>query len=322
MSDEVVFIPEDVPPFAGSAWCRDLTSLSGGIAIFGMRFGQTYFDDGFAYDNSEAPDAVRRASKIAFFHEDRYDFDLDGTVLDNRTAKIVDLGNIVGNADSPSAIFERAERLTRLLSENGVLPIVLGGDHSIPIPVMRGLESHDDVVVVQIDAHLDWRDDVGGIKVGQSSPMRRASELRHIGRIFQIGMRGQGSARPADIAAARAYGATIIKAEEVHDRGINEIIKILPEGQKYYITIDGDGFDPSVMPGVYSPTPGGLSFYQVAKIVRHLATIGQVVGMDVVEIAPRLDVNSISSVTAARLIGNLIGSAVRNESFHPKLCAV
>jgi agmatinase len=162
---------------------------------------------------------------------------------------------------------------------------------------------------VQIDAHIDWRDEVNGVREGLSSPIRRASEMPHIDQIFQIGMRSAGSARPEEVEAAATYGAHITTAWELHDIGMDAVLERIPDGGRYYITIDADGMDPSVMPAVAGPAPGGLTFHQARKLIHGLVRKGRVIGMDIVEITPRLDVNRITAITAGRLIVNLIGAA-------------
>jgi agmatinase len=208
----------------------------------------------------------------------------------------------------------------RRLLDAGVMPITIGGDHGIPIPILRGFADHGPITLVQIDAHIDWRDDVNGVRDGLSSPIRRASEMAHVGEIFQIGIRAQGSARTEEVEAAMAYGATIVPAFEVHDGGMDAVLDLIPDGGRYYITIDADGLDPSVMPAVEGPAPGGLTFHQTRKLIHGLVEKGRVVGMDIVEITPASDVNDITSITAGRLIANLIGAAVRADYFDaPKL---
>jgi agmatinase len=195
------------------------------------------------------------------------------------------------------------------------MPIVLGGDHAIPIPVFRALDGHGPITLVQIDAHIDWRDEVNGVREGLSSPIRRASEMSHIGEIFQIGLRATGSARQEEVDAARAYGAHLVTAYELHDGGIDAVLARIPDGGRYYLTIDLDGMDPAIAPGVAGPCPGGVTFHQARKLIHGLVRKGRVVGMDVVEITPRTDVNQITCITAGRLIVNMIGAAVRAGYF-------
>jgi agmatinase len=139
--------------------------------------------------------------------------------------------------------------------------------------------------------------------------------MAHVGQIFQIGIRAQGSARPQDVEAALAYGANIITAYELHEAGMDAILERIPDGGRYYLTIDADGLDPSIMPAVAGPAPGGVTFVQARKLIHGLVRKGRVVGMDIVEITPSRDVNCISAITAGRLIVNLIGAAVRAGYF-------
>jgi len=172
------------------------------------------------------------------------------------------------------------------------------------------------ITLVHVDAHLDWRDDVNGVKDGLSSPIRRASEMAHVVRIVQIGLRAQGSARPEDYATALRYGADIITAYELHDVGMDAVLARIPDGGNYYLSIDADGMDPTIMPAVDGPAPGGMDFVQARKLIHGLVKKGRVVGMDIVEIQPSKDnASKLTCVTAGRLIVNLIGSTIRAGYF-------
>jgi agmatinase len=128
-------------------------------------------------------------------------------------------------------------------------------------------------------------------------------------------LRAQGSGRPEELRAAKAYGSELITAYELHDVGMDAVLARIPDGGNYYLTIDADGLDPSVMPAVAGPAPGGVTFLQARKLIHGLVKKGRVVGMDIVEIQPEKDVNQISCITAGRLILNLIGSAIRAGYF-------
>lgn len=141
--------------------------------------------------------------------------------------------------------------------KKNALPIVLGGDHGITTPILQGFDEVGPITLVHIDAHLDWRQDVNGVGKGLSSPIRRASEMTHVAEIFQIGLRAQGSGRPEDYQAAKDYGAHLIPAYELHEVGIQAILDRIPDNSNYYISIDADGIDPSIMPGVDGSAPGG-----------------------------------------------------------------
>jgi agmatinase len=224
--------------------------------------------------------------------------------------RLVDCGDVTGDHLDLKGHNERAERAVRMIFAAGAMPIILGGDHGIPIPVFRALEDHGPVTLVQIDAHIDWRDEMNGVREGLSSPIRRASEMPHIHDIYQIGIRAQGSARRDEVAAAEAYGANIITAWELHDVGMDAVLERIPDGGRYYITIDADGMDPAIMPAVAGPAPGGVTFHQARKLIHGLVRKGRVLGMDIVEITPSIDVNRITAITAGRLIVNLIGASI------------
>jgi agmatinase len=139
--------------------------------------------------------------------------------------------------------------------------------------------------------------------------------MPHVGEIFQIGLRATGSARQEEVDAAYEYGAHLITASELHDVGMDAILARIPDGGRYYLTVDMDGMDPSIAPAVMAACPGGVTFSQARKLIHGLVAKGRVVGMDVVEITPASDVNGITCITAGRLIVNLIGMAVRAGYF-------
>jgi agmatinase len=142
--------------------------------------------------------------------------------------------------------------------------------------------------------------------------------MKHVDEIFQIGLRATGSARTEEVEAAKAYGAHLISAYEVHDNGMESVLERIPDGGRYYLTVDLDGMDPAIAPGVAGPCPGGVTFAQARKLIHGLVKKGRVVGMDVVEITPRTDVNQITCITAGRLIVNMIGAVVRAGYFDKK----
>jgi agmatinase len=296
--------------FLYSDLCDDLDKLDAHIAFLGIPFGSPYSMEDVNNEQSRGPAAMRQATDRAVRSLERYDFDIGGPLYLGKPIKAVDCGDVPGNMYDFQDHVARAEQAVRKILKAGALPMILGGDHAIPIPVLRAFEGRGPITLVQIDAHIDWRDEFNGIRDGLSSPMRRASEMKHIGEIFQSGIRAQGSARHDDVAAAKAYGAHLITAYELHDAGMDAILNRIPSGGQYYITIDADGMDPAVMPAVAGPAPGGVTFHQARKLIHGLVKKGRVVGMDIVEITPAIDVNRITAITAARLFVNLIGATV------------
>ncbi len=313
MTLPLVAIPShDFTSFLGVPVCTDLDALDAEIAILGIPYGVPYGTKDIVTASSAAPAAIRAQSNRWGDTMEHYDFDLGGTLLDGRAVRIVDCGDVPGDPlDIPGNV-ARATAAVQAILARRALPIVLGGDDAIPIPVFRAYKDHGPIFMVQIDAHIDWRHDIDGVTEGYSSTMRRASEMPWIGGIVQIGMRSLGSARSPEVRDALAYGATLITARDVQAQGAEVALRQIPDGGSYFITIDGDALDPSVMPGVNAPTPGGLSLHQVTDIVRGVVRKGRVVGCNIVELAPDRDLNGISALTACSIIRNLIGEMVRS----------
>ena len=301
--------------FLGFPLNLDLENLDAQIAILGVPYGLPYYPNELANDQSKAPDLLRQNAQDAAWDEPRttnhFDWDLGGSLLDNKNIKIIDLGNVTADFRNPREHYKRAEEVARKVFSSNTTLISIGGDHGIPIPIMRALPEGNPVVLIQIDAHMDWRDEVNGEKEGYSSPIRRASELNSIKSIFQIGLRGVGSGRQKEFEDAKAYGSNLISAYEVHDVGIKNILKKIPDGSNFYITVDADGIDPTIMPAVNAPTPGGLNWMQIRELIHGIVKKGRVVGFDLVEISPKFEKGNTTFVHAERLICNFIGSMVR-----------
>jgi agmatinase len=311
--------PRDVfQTFMNFPLATDLDSLHADVAIVGMPYGDPYTLDELINDQTNGPTAVRRASARISQALDRYDFDIGGPVFDGKPIKVVDVGDVHGDFRDLGDHYKRAEEAIRKILKAGVFPISIGGDHGIPIPIFRALADEGPITLVHLDAHLDWRDNVNGVREGYSSTIRRASEMVHIDKIFQVGIRGQGSARTEEVEAALAYGAQIITAGEWENIGTKALLERIPDGGRYYLTIDADGLDPSVMPAVNGPQPGGATFRQTVDLIKGLTKKGRLVGMDLVEITPARDVNEITSITAGRIILNTIGAAVRAGYFEKR----
>jgi agmatinase len=301
-------VPDDQPTFAGFPRCHDLDTLDADVAIIGVPYGVPFDMESSTSPSSTAPRAIREQSRRWSSSLTHYDHDFGGDLFAGRTVRIVDCGDVAmmpGRFDDNNAATTAA---IRAVLDRGAVPIVLGGDHSIPIPVMRAYEGAGSICVVQFDAHLDWRDEVGGVTLGMSSPMRRASELSFVNGMAQIGIRSVGSGRQQEIDDARAYGSVVIGAAELHRGGIEAALSKIPASDRYYITFDADGLDPSIAPGVGYPSFGGLTYYQAFDLLRGVAAKGNIVGFDFVEVVPALDVRNLTSMLAARLTLNLIGA--------------
>lgn len=297
----------DLPAYA------NIADVSANIAIIGIPHG-TVYHQGKPGHSTGAPVAIRRAANRYSNMLDHYDFDLGGPLLDNRHIRVVDCGDVPGDPSDSAGNQRRATQMIQSVINTGAVPIVLGGDDSVPIAIFRAYHKQGPLTVVQVDAHLDWRHEVNGITEGASSTMRRASEMPWINRLIQVGLRGVGSARQEEVRAAKAYGVTILTAKDVFDGGIELILDLVPGGSACFVTIDCDGLDPSIMPAVNAPVPGGLSYQLIINLIHGLTKKANVRGFDLVEFVPEKDINGLGALTAARIIFNMIGALARSES--------
>ncbi len=302
--------------FLGAEVETDLEKLDADIAILGTPFGWPYPDPGATVGCADAPAAVRdRAARLANF-TDHWDFDADAPM---RTRPIVDTGDVPGSPDDGPGNSARITAAVAAILGSGATPICLGGDDSVPIPILRAFADRGPLTILQVDAHLDFRDEVGRIREGYSSPMRRASEMPHVERILHVGLRGVGSARTADVEASRAAGNLLITARELRERGVAWVIGQIPEDASVFVSFDCDGLDPSVLPAVSALAPGGLSYREAWDLLSGVRD--RLAGAVFTELVPARDVSEISSMVVARLVVCLAGGASgqRNDplTFNP-----
>jgi len=285
------------------------------VVFLGVPYGVPYSGSGPELPSASAPAAIRAASLAVQPYYRNYDVDFDGDLFAGQELRLADAGDVALVPGDHPGNLARITRAVRSLLERGTVPIVLGGDHAVTVPVLRAYEAFRDLCVVQVDAHLDWRDEVEGIREGFSSPMRRASELPWVRAMVQVGLRGAGSGRAEEFAAARAWGSLLVPARSVHERGTAQVLAQLPAATGYYVTIDADGIDPSIMPGVNAPAPGGLTYWQIFDLLCGIARRGRIVGLDLVELAPARDTSGVTVAHAVRILLVAIGAMAHAGQF-------
>jgi agmatinase len=220
-----------------------------------------------------------------------------------------------GDVDVPPVGIEKAyaaiESAVRRVLEAGAVPIVAGGDHSITLPILRAVAAkHGPVSLVQFDAHIDtWGDYFGG-PYFHGSPFRRAIEegLLSPGGYIQVGIRGPMYGEEEDFAYQRSHGVQTIDIREVNRIGIAATVERIRAAVRgpVYVTFDIDSVDPAFAPGTGTPEVGGFTSFEAQELVRGLATL-QIVGCDVVEVAPPFDgPGQITALLAANLMFELL----------------
>lgn len=188
----------------------------------------------------------------------------------------------------------------------GTFPVVIGGDHSITYPCICAFEDFKSLDIIQIDAHLDWIDEVDGIRYANGSPMRRSMELDFTNKMVQLGIRCIRS-RESDYNFAKSQGSQIFTRQDIRQKGVDEIVeKLFPLGN-VYVSIDIDGLDPSIAPGTGSPTVDGLLYYEVINLLKGITKKSNVVGFDIVEVNPMVDLSGQTCLLATTLILEFLG---------------
>lgn len=296
--------------FLGLPACPDLARLDAPAALFGAPGATPYASVGSYCRNG--PAALRAAMAAFAGNLHRHDFESGGPLFPDPSRLPVDCGDLrLDEADFAANRAAIRERTAAILARRAV-PVMLGGDDSTPIPMLEALAVRAGALtILQIDAHIDWRDEHMGERLGLSSTMRRASEMAHVARIVQAGARGIGSAATADVEAAKAAGANLVTAETLHREGPEAALRLIPEGADIAICFDADALDPSIMPGVIGRAPGGLSYGQATALLRGAAARGRIVAMDFVEFMPERDVDGLGALTFGRLIATALGLVAR-----------
>ncbi len=212
------------------------------------------------------------------------------------------LGPVVdGHGADPEEYAARMEAAVRPIVKEGRIPFVLGGEHSVSIGAIRAVrEAHPDAHLLSIDAHADLRDSYGGSRYSHACVCRRALEG---GPVTIVGVRSY-SAEEAEF-VRRAKGLHLVSARDILQDVVTlrEIVASL--ARKVYVTVDVDGLDPAIIPATGTPEPGGLRWWDALELLRRVMKKRQVVGMDLVELAPAPGYH-LADFAAARLAAKMI----------------
>lgn len=292
-----------ISTFAKSPYVSDWDAIDADVAVLGAPYDfGTQWRSGARF----GPRSVREASTLfAFGHAGAYDHEDDVTYLEG--VRIVDMGDAdIVHTDTIRS-HANIEFGVRKILAAGALPVVIGGDHSVNIPCIDAFSDQDDIHLVQFDAHLDFVDERHGVRLGHGSPMRRASEKPWVTGMTQLGIRNVSSTAKEGYDYARSVGSDILSVRQVRRLGVEGVLERIPAKKRYYLTIDIDGFDPSIAPGTGTPSHGGFAYYDVLEIIAGLAERGSIVGVDLVEVAPDYDQTGSTAILAAQLLLNTIG---------------
>ena len=290
----------------------DWDKIDADFAILGapLDFG-TQFRAGARF----GPRGIREASTLfSFGHAGAYDHEDDVTYLEADKTRIVDIGDAdIVHTDTIRS-HANIEAGVRAILRAGAVPIILGGDHSVNIPCISAFCDGAPFHLVQIDAHLDFVDERHGVKYGHGNPMRRAAEKPYVTGLSQIGIRNVSSTARDGYEDARRMGSDIQSVRQFRSLGPEGMLARIPAGERYYVTIDIDGFDPSIAAGTGTPSHGGFLYYEILEFLDGLTKRGDVIGVDLVEVAPDYDLSGSTTTLAAQLLFNFIGRIQHNRA--------
>ncbi len=258
------------------------------IVILGCPYdGSASFRPGARF----GPPAIRRASWGIETYSPYFRKDLSRLLIH-------DMGDLELPLGEKELSLDWIRKAIRMILNAKKLPVILGGDHLITLPVIEEiLQFYPDTSLIHLDAHTDLRDDYLGERFSHSTVVKRIQSLLKKGRIFQIGIRSGTEVEFEEAEKMRS----IVSLGKNSFRSMMDYLKERP----VYITLDLDVFDPSLLPGVGTPEPGGLTFQEFISLLKKLRSL-RVVGFDLVELTPDYDPSQISSVNASVILREMI----------------
>ena len=237
------------------------------------------------------PSAIRRASWGIETYSPYLQRDLKGILIH-------DMGDLELPPGDKQEAFRRIGKALQMVLSSNKIPILLGGDHLITLPVTEAIfRIYPDLHLIHIDAHTDLRDDYLGESLSHSTVMRKVVNHLGEGRLFQIGIR---SGTEEEFSLARKMKSIV----SLQPASLSSMTKRLRD-QPVYISLDLDVIDPSLLRGVGAPEPGGLSFQELISLLKKLRTL-HVIGFDIVELTPDYDPGQVSSITASVILREMI----------------
>lgn len=270
------------------------------VALVGVPFDMGV---NFRSGARQGPAAVREASRII-----RQVHPTTG-VAPFRLCNVADVGDSPVNALDPAKSIDMIEEFFAAIHAVGAAPVAIGGDHTIPLPILRAIAKKQPVGCVHFDAHADTLDTLLGTKINHATAFRRAVEENLIDpkRMIQIGLRGSRFSDD-DLSYSYESGMRVVTFDEYEEMGraavIKEVQRVVGDGP-VYITLDIDGIDPAYAIGTGVPEIGGLTPRDCQMIIRSLHG-KDVVGADISEVTPSLDVTGHTAVTAANLMFEML----------------
>lgn len=309
--------PRESPRFSGIKTFMRLphmkTTEGVDFAIVGVPF-----DTGasFRVGARFGPEAIRNVSALLRHHNEV----LDVSIFDHLSG--VDYGDLAVNPGYIEDSYRMIEEGLQPILEAGVVPIMLGGDHSVTLPILRAVaKKHGIVALIHFDSHSDTGDKRFGRKYTHGTPFRRAVEegLVRVERSIQVGMRGSTYSRDS-LDDARALGFDLVTSVEGQEMGVENMIKRVHErvgDAEAFVSFDIDFVDPAYAPGTGTPEVGGFTSSETLRLIRGLEGLN-LVAFDLVEVLPQYDPSQITALLAANITYEFVSLVALKKKQYPK----
>lgn len=261
------------------------------FVIFGAPYDKT---SSFRPGAVLAPKQIREAS----WNFETYNI---RTGVDIKDIKVHDFGDLDIQNDNPEDMVEKLRVFSKKIVGDGKFPVMIGGEHSVTPGVVFSFQ--DDIAVLSLDAHIDFRDSYENEKYSHACVTRRISDYLDVKNIAVLGVR---SAEKEELRYAEKKGLFYVDAFKIKENGIKTVINKIKKylnNKKIYLTLDIDVVDPAYAPGTSTPEPFGITPFDVLEIINSFSK--QIIGFDVVEVCPSYD-HGQTSILAAKIIRQVI----------------
>lgn len=241
-------------------------------------------------------------------------FDMDDAEWKLRGVTMADCGdvNILAAEGANVDRMTNCDRMTevvRKILDRGAFPVLIGGEHTLTGPVVRAFDRYDPLDIVHFDAHLDFYDSAGGVKITNADCMIRCSEFPFVHHISSIGINPRMRWTPQTkegYDAAVEYGVNIITVKKFRQMGVSQVVESIPQAKNIYVTIDIDCMDCLVVPAFSGQEVDGLSYSDIVQTLVGIPNRGKVVGFDVNGLIPALDSTGVTTRVVTNLILDLL----------------
>lgn len=236
-----------------------------------------------------------------------FDLDREERILEGITFS--DWGDLwFSYGENPERIFQRIAAVCEDLIGAGSFPLFLGGDHSVTFPIVESLQRHQPLSVIWFDAHNDLGKIASGASHNHANVARRILDLPNISKLIQIGLKGYTIYNELDFGGDKV---ATLPASRLRKRGADSVLELLPEADRFYISIDIDVLDPTYAPATSTPVPGGLVPDELKSLFLSIGLNRNVVGLDLVEVNPDRDTDNMTSRLACQLLLAALGAIMK-----------